>query len=132
MGVLGERGPQMNYLKYASVFRRAAMIGVVVATATCLLGGCDETTSGTHSVLAEQVCAPDSVGTLHLLPTVPVCTLDDWMCSAKCRVGDADHGALKLRTVRSQSSRPPATSTEACSTKPRRSLNRALTSAPPA
>ncbi len=72
-----------------SGLRRAAMIGVVVAAATCLLGGCEETTSGTDSVPAEQACAPDSVGTLHLLPTVPVCTADDWVCSAKCRMGDA-------------------------------------------
>jgi hypothetical protein len=79
----------MNYQKYPSVFRRAAMIGVLVVAATRLFGGCGETTSGTDSVLADRACAPDSVRTLHLLPTVPVCTADDWMCSAKCRVGDA-------------------------------------------
>jgi TPR repeat protein len=66
------------------------MTRVVVAAATCLFGGCQETTSETDSsTLAEQACAPDSVGTLHLLPTVPVCTADALMCSAKCRVGDA-------------------------------------------
>lgn len=78
----------MHYLKYPWAFREA-VIGVVVAAATCLLGGCERTTSGTDSVLAERACAPDSVGTLHLLPTVPVCTVDDWVCSAKCRVGNA-------------------------------------------
>lgn len=61
---------------------------VAVMMAVCLLGGCGETTSGTDSALAEPACAPDSVGTLHLLSTVPSCTADDWMCSAKCRVGD--------------------------------------------
>jgi hypothetical protein len=65
------------------------MIRVIVVAATCLLVGCGETKSGTDSEVAEQACAPDSVGTLHLLPTVPVCTTDDWMCSVKCSLGDA-------------------------------------------
>ena len=79
----------MNHLKYLSVLLRTAMIGVLVAAATWLLGGCEKTSSGADAVPAEQACAPDSVGTVRQLPTVPVCTTDDWMCSVKCRVGDA-------------------------------------------
>lgn len=89
LGVLSEYGPRMNYLKYKSMLCRAAMIVVAVAATTCLLGGCDKTTSGANSLPAESTCASDSVDTLHLLPAIPVCTTDDWMCSAKCRVGDA-------------------------------------------
>lgn len=99
----------MNYQKYSSVFRRAAMIGVMVVAATHLLGGCGETTSGADSVLAEQACAADSVNSLHHLPTVPVCTADDWMCSAKCRVGDAG-SCLAMAYAMQKESMPPGES----------------------
>lgn len=74
-------------LKWTVCRRRVATI--MVAAAACLLGGCEETRSGTEPVLADNACVSDSVGTLHLLPTVPVCKVDDWMCSAKCRMGHA-------------------------------------------
>lgn len=96
----------MNYHNYALVFGRAAMIGVMVVSATRLLGGCGETTSVTDSVLAEQACAPDSVGALHLLPTIPVCMADDWMCSAKCRLGDAG-SCLAMAYAMQKESKPP-------------------------
>lgn len=45
----------------------AALAGVVVASATSMLGGCKQTRARPNPLAAERTCVADSVGTLRLL-----------------------------------------------------------------
>ncbi len=65
--------------------RCAATVGVVAT----LLGACEQARSRGDPPPAEQACVADSVGTLNLLTTVPVCEVNDWVCRGRCLVGDA-------------------------------------------
>ena len=79
----------MNQSKHLSLSCCAAMVGIVLACVTFLLGSCKQTESRSNTAPADRGCIADLIGTLQLPPTVPVCAADNWVCRGKCLVGHA-------------------------------------------
>ncbi len=60
---------------------------VIVLLASFALVSCGSDTVISES---EESCIADSIRSLELTPSVPKCGAKDWLCRAKCRVGNAE------------------------------------------
>ena len=60
-----------------------------LACATVLVAGCPETTPQRNPPSSEQACIADSIGPLHLVPTISSCRGKELQCRAECLDGKA-------------------------------------------
>jgi len=79
---------------------------VVGGLAIAICAGCGQERRTGDDQRKEESCVAESVGTLHLLSTVPQCPFDDWICRVKCTVGD---GASCLAMAYAAEENTPAT-----------------------
>jgi TPR repeat protein len=56
--------------------------------ATIFLVGCNQSGTSLNDDTDKTSCVADSLGALRHLSSVPTCTTGDWLCRAKCQLGD--------------------------------------------
>lgn len=63
-------------------------MAILIAWAAIVLVGCSQSRTSADASAGETSCIVDSLGDLHLLHSVPTCGTGDWLCRARCQLGE--------------------------------------------